>query len=636
LTDKKGDAEAVVRLLAQHALAVIQASAYIKQRRCTFKEYHMMFLRQREYLLRFRNRQASSTYGGVYATFEVSTQFPEKSKSVDQSYANALELLGVLAHLYFIGVPEALFTRAWEYGKKIPEASPQGDDIESFSRWHVSELPHTLQGSSPNNGLDDIVGSLRQALGVLHSFAIITIHLVTRDISMHPLAHAWARDRLHESGKQGAWACTASLIALSTEGDREYQDFWRPLQPHVESCIDASPEELFKLYPAIEIGRMFYQFAWLFLRGEDYLRVKALTGTLWKEFDPEISGVMSGPLIRLLYAKCLSRLAEVGPAQVIFEDIVNSDKGTTGVTDETRLLAKTELASIYRSEGKYQVSVDMLQEVVQMRTSSDPGTIAALRTYNRLALALVAGGQNKEAISLLREVRIEKITLDPTHPDRYDSQRVFAMALLGDGENKEAISLLREVAQIKKLTLNSTHPHRLNSQHELARALLEEDENKEAISLLREVVHIRKLTLNPTHPELLASQHHLAAALLADGENKEAISLLREVIQIEELTLNPRHPYLLASKQCLASGLRKIGEIGEALEIIQTVLTVPEGLWEPSDPRRKDYEWLLSACLADKEKLAATSMTIPIRENDKGGSGGEGRRRGKRRWAEGR
>jgi tetratricopeptide (TPR) repeat protein len=457
---------------------------------------------------------------------------------------------------------------------------------------------------------------------------------------MHPLAHAWARDRLHESGKQGAWACTSSLIALSTEGDREYQDFWRLLQPHVESCIDASPGEPFKLYPAIEIGRMFYQFAWLFLRGEDHLRVKALTGTLWKEFDAEISSVKSGPLILLLYAKCLSCLAEVDPAKAIFENIVYSDKGTTRVTDETRLLAKTELADIYRIEGKYQVSIDMLREVIQMRrTSSNPGTTAALRAYNRLVSALVADGQNKEAISLLQEevvVQIEKSTLDPTHPDRCDSQRVFAGALLAAGENKEAITLLREVIQTEELTLKPTHPHSLASKYGLARALLADGENKEATSLLREVVQIKKSTLNPTHPELLDLQHELARALLEDGENKEAISLLREVIQIKELTLNPTHPSLLVSKQCLASGLREIGEIGEALEIIQAVFSVVERLWEPSDPRRKYYEWLLSACLADKEKLAATSMTIPIREDDKGRSGGgeeggEGRRRGKRK-----
>lgn len=42
-TEKRGDAEAVVILLAQHALAVVQAGAYIYQRPCTLKEYEEKF-----------------------------------------------------------------------------------------------------------------------------------------------------------------------------------------------------------------------------------------------------------------------------------------------------------------------------------------------------------------------------------------------------------------------------------------------------------------------------------------------------------------------------------------------------------------------------------------------------------------
>jgi hypothetical protein len=120
-TEKQGDAEAVVKLLAQHALAVIQAGAYISQGYCTLKEYIERFRRKRDSLLRFGKIQASSRSGNVYATFEISAQFLEESKSTNQAYANALELLGVLGHLYFTGVPQAMFTCAWKYAQNIPE-----------------------------------------------------------------------------------------------------------------------------------------------------------------------------------------------------------------------------------------------------------------------------------------------------------------------------------------------------------------------------------------------------------------------------------------------------------------------------------------------------------------------------------
>jgi hypothetical protein len=78
---------------------------------------------------------------------------------------------------------------------------------------------------------------------------------------MHPLAHSWARDRLDEAVKEDAWVSTMLLMALSLGSTYEYEDFWRRLQPHVEWCINASPEEPFNNYPAIEIGRVFYYFA---------------------------------------------------------------------------------------------------------------------------------------------------------------------------------------------------------------------------------------------------------------------------------------------------------------------------------------------------------------------------------------
>jgi hypothetical protein len=287
------EAKEVVKLLTHHALAITQAGAYMKRLSCSLRMYHERFLLRRESLLRYGRTQDSPEYGDVYSTFEVSAKFLEKSKTTNKLYDDALELLGVFGHLYFTGVPEAMFSRAWEYAQTIPHESFQPDKIDRLSLWHVSKLPKTLQGLDPANGVEDLVDSLQQVLGVLRSLAIITINPDTRNISMFPLVHAWARDRLNEPDKQGAWACTMSLIALSTEGGYDHQDLWRLLLPHAETCIDASPEMPFDIYSQLEIGRAFYQFAWLFYEVDNYSRCKELTATLLRQFGHRASNIMN-------------------------------------------------------------------------------------------------------------------------------------------------------------------------------------------------------------------------------------------------------------------------------------------------------------------------------------------------------
>lgn len=131
---------------------------------------------------------------------------------------------------------------------------------------------------------------------------------------MHPLAHSWARDRLDKAVKEDAWVSTMLLMALSLGSTYEYEDFWRRLQAHVEWCINASPEESFNNYPAIEIGRVFYYFAWLFYTVSKYRRGKELFETLIKKFGSQISSPGIVYMIRFLHIICLVPLAEHGPA----------------------------------------------------------------------------------------------------------------------------------------------------------------------------------------------------------------------------------------------------------------------------------------------------------------------------------
>ena len=554
--DSRHDAIEVVRILAQHALAIIQAGAFINQHLCKLKDYPQEFKRQRDRLLQFHDVQAGSTYGDVYATFEVSARVLETSS--DQKSVDALNLLKILAHLHFEGVPEEMFTKAWTYSRILPgegdddDDDNDGEDLWHLSKWHVSYLP-TFMRQLSSKDLDII--SLRQAISVLCSFSIITVHAETGDISMHPLAHAWARDRLNPADRTSAWATTSAILALSMEGLHHYHEFWRKLQAHVEFCLDLHPDDCFKIHPALEIARTFSYFAWLLMHMRSDTRAKILVTFMHGKLSQEcLLPPTTSRQIRYVTAACLNRAAEYKQAAAILEKAVQLDKEILDSTNPDRLDSQHELAWTYLGLEQYEKAAELLQEVVRIRqTTLDPTHRSRLASQHELARAYMGLKQYEKAAELLQEVvRIIQTTSDPTHPNCLTSLHELARAYIGLEQYEKAAELLQEVVRIEQTTLDPTHPKRLASQHGLAAAYIRLEQYEKAVELLQEVVRIRQTTLDPTHRSRLASQHELARAYMGLEQYEKAAELLQEVVRIRQKTLDPIHPYRLGSESLLS------------------------------------------------------------------------------------
>ena len=381
---RQSAAKEVVNILGLHALAIIQAGAFIKKRICSLEEYPREFQVQRHRLLQFRPKQANSTYGDVYATFEVSARVLEES--ADQQDSDALEMLRLLAFLHFDRVPELMFIQAWNYAQEIPthDEEQPSQDITTLSHWHSSHLPGFMR-SSPSGNLD--VLSLRLTADVLTSFSIVTIN-ESRDISMHPLAHAWAKDRLKKPCQKAAWTCTASTLALSIERHGSYQPFWRRLQSHIELCVDLRFDDCFYEKP-LEISQVFYRFSWFFyVMRHESKAVPLLTSILEKlgTLFPQGSGNYA--IIEDLIGRCYVYLGLHKRAAKLLEEVVEIWKMTLDPEHPSRLASQHELAGAYMGNGQHRRAAELLEEVVE----------------------------------------IQKTTLDPEHPSRLASQRALARA----------------------------------------------------------------------------------------------------------------------------------------------------------------------------------------------------------------
>src|SRR5271155_5179209 len=226
-------ARPVVLTLECLALAVAQAGAVIRQGVCGMDEYCELYSQRRKELLDYRPIQGGEEYKyTVYTTWEISLRAIEVMSNI--AAEDAMELLQIFSFLHHEGISEEMFRRAW--------TNIWNKDHSDWTKRHQFHI--LLRQSS--TGWDP--QALRKALSILSSFS-----LINRDkdglVSMHPLVHGWARDRLSRSDEERKWTLAVSTIAMSISWTFQTSDyrFRRSLIPHLDTCLRVYGDGIFRL-----------------------------------------------------------------------------------------------------------------------------------------------------------------------------------------------------------------------------------------------------------------------------------------------------------------------------------------------------------------------------------------------------
>ncbi|KAL1639165.1 hypothetical protein SLS58_008252 [Diplodia intermedia] len=238
-------ATTIAELLGSHTLALVQAGAFLSRDIRNWNEYPNVFKDNRQYLLTTSPRQAQSKYGNVYATFEVSARALKVDGGTEAE--DALCLLGILAMFHHSGFPTSVFedaSRGFGYAKDFGYSNQFGRISEGLA----SLLPGFLSDSRA------LTLRLQPGLCRLEALSFIKQSGIDNEdgvklVSMHPLAHAWAKDRLDQRLQEQAWVLTGSIIAHSAKSDLQYSAYWntenwelrvRQLQSHISAFRDNS------------------------------------------------------------------------------------------------------------------------------------------------------------------------------------------------------------------------------------------------------------------------------------------------------------------------------------------------------------------------------------------------------------
>ncbi|OCL01599.1 TPR-like protein [Glonium stellatum] len=595
-------AKGVVRLLGSHTLALIQAGAYIAKGHGRLDQYPEVYQQQRSRLLMYRPTQARSRYCDVYATFEASADVLKHSKT--EAAQDALDLLVILSTLHSGTFPLQIFEDAWKRSSGILCEDPSGaDELGALSRWHCSQLPDfmTVEAKKWDNY------RLTEATSLLVSLSLVTEHR-SKDfigLSMHPLTHAWAKDRQDGEQQQQAWLSTGFVLALSlNDKSHTWRLYERELQPHLQSYLELRTRTAFSFGSKEMILSILLACGWILLDMRDDSRLAALLEDLYCGSGITLSNLSSYHVqIYELAAVNLSQFSDPKQAVKLLEHVVKTRETTLPETHPNRLASQHNLASAYQDNGRITEAIELLEHVVKIRETTLPETHPnRLSLQHSLASAYQDNGQITEAIELLEHVvKIRETTLPETHPNRLVSQHSLANAYLNNGRITDAIELLEHVVKIRETTLLETYPDRLASQHELARAYLDNGQITDAIELLEHIVKIEETTLPETYPDRLASQHELARAYLDNGQITEAIELLEHVVKIRETTLPETHSNQLASQHILASANRDNGQITEAIELLEHVVRIFKTTLAKTHPYRRQSERMLARALQARE-----------------------------------
>ena len=550
------------------ALALIQAGNCIYRRICTVEEYLKLHAEARRAFRRRRLSEASSGNGGnyamikIYSTFDLSLSHlmrrdPERGR-------DASDLLNILSCFHSERIPEEIFSRAAVNCSHPPRAHHSHLSVSGITHGILDRLeppkllPNFLKGGASGN-IDRY--RISWAIAELQSHSLVTFD--RRLLSMHPLVHAWARDRLSES-EHTTWASIAfstimEAVRLPPDGKSETDgNFHRDVLPHLEVCIRASGNHTPELAASLGQGHLLMKLS-QFLFPTKFLIIRDQTINL---------------------AKCGWIYAErgmFGKAAQYLSAVVSILKQVQGEKSDKTLTAMLSLASAYWGLDQVEDAIRLQRQVVDIQTASRGESHQdTLRAMDHLGKSLWLHGAHGEALDLQRVTAERMRTIaGPGHHKHNDTLNALdnlGVTLSAWRKFDEAAALHREVLKTRSKDLGGIHPETLNTKASLAMALLELGDLGEARSLMDQVHEARQIQLGKEHPWTLWALVYVVKIQIAQGELDQAEELLLWGIEAGKRSLHDTHAGVSMGRGELAKIYGRQGRLEEAEELTLSTL----------------------------------------------------------------
>lgn len=249
-----------------------------------------------------------------------------------------MELFALISSLHYGDFPAQVFEDAWMGCQRVRENHRQEETISVPSRWHITQLPDFLQ---PELDKWDPF-RLQKAQNLLLSLALInrTLDKGFISISMHPLIHAWIRERQDTTPADKNWITASSILALSYFGCQTWRPYYTHLGPHLQSILATKVTNMQTDSGPSVLLQMFFQCGWLLRYSRDDSRLKKLLRPMFRELgaDPSCPTAELLPLYELA-SQNLIHLGKYKEAVQVLEKVANIQRTALAEDHPGRLVS---------------------------------------------------------------------------------------------------------------------------------------------------------------------------------------------------------------------------------------------------------------------------------------------------------
>jgi tetratricopeptide (TPR) repeat protein len=427
-------AASICRELGYLALAVAQAGAYITNS-CSLDDYLHIYRGDRAQLLQRHSPRAPDDYQWtVYTTWEL---------SLKRLPPTAMMFLRICSFMHHGGISRAIFENA-------AVANTPGESFDDAHRF--------LSNFKTQTGEWSRLAFLDHTKDLL-SYSLINLDAETDVYSIHPLVHAWSRDRASPVERDEARVCALQILALAV-GDwqlhtAEVLALLRSLLPHVDVCrtTDVKPDIAAQLY-----------------------HIYFATGR-WNI------------------------------AEELLKVALDVKRALLGTEHRDTLLLKAHLVYTHNQQGRWKEAEELGLQVMEMRRrvlgEEHPNTLTSM---HNLATAYWGQERWKEAEKLeLRVMEVRRRVLGEEHPDTLSIMSNLATTYREQGRWKEAEEMGLHVMDVKRRVLGEEHPSTLISMANLALTYVGNGRRKEAEELALQVLEKQTEVLGDNHPDTLVT-----------------------------------------------------------------------------------------------------------------------------------
>lgn len=404
---------------------------------------------------------------------------------------------------------------------------------------------------------------IREALRELYASSLITYGRDGKSFSLHPLVHAWAKDRI-PSKQRSLWAMIAfntlmASIEISLQGTGESDStFHLSLIPHLNSCLEACPTE-FRQFQSLKIG--FGKFRRFML---------LLQPTLGFNFREMIQNAAK---CGILYAQTGDFSKSAYYLSLAKESLVV----LVGFDNAGTMAAMLGLARVLWGLGRLRETIDLQEQVVQSRQkvlgSAHRETLQAM---DSLGQSFWLNGQYCEALKLQQQTAEEmRLHLGEEDDDTLNALDHLGVTLGSWHRFAESAEIHQNVLALRMKVLKSNDLMILETKSNLAMALLDLKQLHDARQLMEEVHNGRKLQMGKEHPYTLLALCYLSKIHIEQGELHKAEENLVEGIAAGKRGLGDDHLGVLVGCGELARAYARQGRLDEAERLsLETVSKV--------------------------------------------------------------